>query len=71
MTLAQVQALRDKYYNALLDGNITMPSHSIDAAWYDHTRHLEALQKAFAYWDNLYNIKSTGGAGVRLAIKAV
>jgi hypothetical protein len=71
MTLAQVQAVRDKYYNALLALDLNMLNHSIDEASYDFDSHRDSLQRAFTYWDNLYNRKSSGGRTRRLDRKSV
>ena len=71
MTLEEVKAMRDKYYDALLAADLNQLNHSIDGASYDHDSHRDALQKAFEYWDTLYNRKSSGGRTRRLNRKAV
>lgn len=70
MTLAEVKALRDKYYNALLDADLNQLTHSVDGASYDHDAHRESLQKSLEYWDNVYNRKLSGGVTRRLGLKA-
>lgn len=71
MTLAQVKALRDKYYQALLDYPAIAEDHSISDASYSHDGHRENLQKQFEFWDKLYNVKSGAAQGARLGTKAV
>lgn len=70
MTLDQVAALRDKYFNALLDYDVNKESHSIGDASYQHDQHRESLQKSFEYWDNLYNVKASVGGRLRVTKKA-
>lgn len=71
MTLDQVQVIRDKYYQALLDLDVNQLNHSINGASYDWDSHRESLEKQFEYWDNLYNVKAAAGTTRRLNKKAV
>jgi len=71
MTLAQVGALRDKYYNALMALDTNQLTHSIDGASYDHDSHRDSLEKSLEYWDTMYNTKLNGGRTLRLGKKAV
>ena len=71
MTLGQVQAVRDKYYNAIMDLDLIQLDHSIEGASYSHDTHRDSLQKAFEYWSSLYDRKASAGATARLDKKAV
>ncbi len=71
MTLQEVKTIRDKYMNAILQLNMNMLTHSLNGASYDHDAHRDSLEKAFQYWDTMYNRKISGGRTRRLDRKAV
>lgn len=71
MTLAEVKALRDKYYAAMLAETPIQVTHSIGDASYSWDEHRSSLMDAFKYWDNLYNVKLSAGMSQRLGKKAV
>lgn len=71
MTLAEVKAIRDKYYNELLAEYPMRPTHSIGDASYSHDEHRSNLLEQLKFWDNLYNVKLSGGTTLRMNKKSV
>jgi hypothetical protein len=71
MTLDEVKAVRDKFYNAILALDLNQLNHDIDMAEYRHDDHRDSLMKSFQFWDNLYTLKQLGGRTYRVNRKAV
>lgn len=61
MTVAEVQALRDKAYTALMNFNFDKVNNSVDGESYDYDSHLKQLEEILEKWDALL-IKKQGGA---------
>ncbi len=61
MTLAEIKVLRDKYYQALLDLDVTAMNHSIGDASYENDSHRTAIEEGFKKWDELYTAKLGAG----------
>ncbi len=71
MTLLEIGALRQKYYDALLALDPTKTTHSVDGESQDHDGHREKLEKQFQYYDNLYAKKQSAGRSYRINKKAL
>lgn len=71
MTLEQVGVIRDKYYAAILELDLSLMNHSIGDASYENDSHRTALEERFKFWDELYTAKANAGGRHRLNKKAI
>lgn len=71
MTLQEISVIRQRYYDAIMALDLSLMDHEIGDARYDNDAHRDSLQKAFLYWDTLYNRKSGAGTQLRLGMKVV
>ncbi len=71
MTLAQVDAIRQRLIDALAAVSLNTMDHSIGDASYSPDGHLKTLQEQLAYWNKIYDAKSMAGRRFRITQKAV